>query len=246
MFDMQKYYKEYYNSMGDEAYLGEKVKNTSRMLVFKEWLNMVLKPGSLVLDIGCGDAIFAELMPEYTWYGVDINTEKAVGRIKPENLKSHDLMQTPYDIPDKSFDAIICSEVLEHLWDLRVVHKEAHRLLKDDGVYIISTPNFNWVMNIFENYSRLLSQFNLQWTIEHIRHYDYEVHKRYLEESGFTAEKVTGADAHYCSITHSICDGIQKGLKANGATVPMNLLHKWAGEGLPLYQHTIIVAARKK
>ena len=75
--EMNDYYKTYYQRMGDAAYTGESRKNTSRMLVFTEWLRSYCKPGDKVLDIGCGDAIFAELMPEFDWYGIDINTEKA-------------------------------------------------------------------------------------------------------------------------------------------------------------------------
>lgn len=257
MSDANAYYKSYYETMGDAAYLGEKSKATSRMLVFQEWLRAELKPGAKVLDIGCGDAIFAELMPEFEWYGVDINTEKAAIRHKrlfdwdahgegyPEALVQHDLMQPPYPWVDKYFDAIICSEVLEHLWDLRVVHKEAKRLLKREGLYVISTPNFDWISNHLEHFRRIMQVDGQGWTWEHIRHLNFDTHKAFLNECGFAVEKHTGADAHYCPIFASMCRAIRDGLRQQNIEVAEEVLHMWAGAGVPHYQHTVIVSSRK-
>lgn len=243
-----EYYKNYYNNIN--VYKGEDWKGTSRMLVFQDWLKKALKPGAKVLDIGCGDAIFAELMPEFEWYGVDINTEKANGRIKEGWLISHDLMQTPYPLVTGYFDAVVCSEVLEHLWDLRIVHKEAKRLLKRDGTYIISTPNHDWIQNQLECYRRDLSNFEQPWTIEHIRHYNYTTHKKFLNEVGFIVNKHTGADGHFDPITASICHAIHEGLNNHNPdsaklSISRELLHKWAGEGISYQSHTIILEAKK-
>lgn len=239
------YYQNYYNDKGEASYLGEKVKHTSRMLVFTEWLRGYLKPGAKVLDIGAGDAIFAELMPEFEWSAIDINTDRAKSRIKPGNLVTHDLMQTPYPFEEKSFDAIISSECLEHLWDLRIVHKEAKRLLKRDGVYVISTPNFDWLANHLEHYRRIMQMPGQHHTWEHIRHYAYDNHKLFLNDAGFIIDKHTGADAHYCPILANVCRGIRDGLRQNGIEVSEELLHKFAGQGLPYYQHTIVLASKK-
>lgn len=251
-----EYYKSYYDRMGQHAYLGESQKNSSRMLVFCEWLRSYLKPGDKVLDIGCGDAIFAELMPEFEWHGIDINTERAKSRIQdmqymaknPEfvRLQEHDLMKTPYPIwPEKCFDAIICSEVQEHVWDLRIIHKEAKRLLKRDGVYINSTPNFNWLQNIMEHHQRILSDFTLPWTIEHVRHYTFDTHQKFLNEVGFVVERHTGADSHYDPITANISRVIRDRLRESGTEVPEEVLHKWCGEAIPHLSHTTIIASRK-
>ncbi len=247
----QEYYKTYYDRTGDAAYLGEKAKNTSRMLVFQEWLRKELKPGAKILDIGCGDAIFAELMPEFEWYGVDINLERARDRLPPTDLESvprkaeQDLMKPPYPWPEKYFDAIICSEVLEHLWDLRVVHKEAKRVLKRDGLYVISTPNFDWITNHLESFRRIMQTKEAHWTFEHVRHYNYDTHKAFLNECGFVIENHTGADAHFCPVFANAARGVREGLRARGVEVDEAELHKMIGEAVPFYQHTIVLSARK-
>jgi 2-polyprenyl-3-methyl-5-hydroxy-6-metoxy-1,4-benzoquinol methylase len=256
MSDDISYYKSYYERMGSAAYLGENLKTSSRMLVFCEWLRAELKPGARVLDIGCGDAIFAELMPEFHWYGVDINIERASARIPKDpaglvsqtsysRLVEQDLMKPPYPWPEKFFDAVISSEVLEHLWDLRVVHREAKRLLKREGLYVISTPNFDWIQNHLEHFRRIMQVADQHWTFEHIRHLNFDTHKSFLNECGFVIEKHTGADAHYCPIFANACRSIRDGLREQGTEVDEYLLQKWAGRGVPHYQHTIILSARK-
>lgn len=251
-----EYYSSYYDRMKDKSYLGESAKHTSRMLVFQEWLRSYLKPGDRVLDIGCGDAIFAELMPEFEWYGVDINTERAIDRFRdhcernpdrPDEraLVTHDLMKPPYPWPEKYFDAIICSEVLEHVWDLRIVHKEAKRLLKRDGVYVISTPNFQWLTNHLEHFQRIRTMFEQHWTIEHIRHLDYDLHKRYLNEVGFVVDRHQGADEMYCPIMANAAQAIQFGLRERGHEISTQELGVMIGKGVPHYMHTVIIAAKK-
>jgi len=239
-----EYYKKYYADKGDIAYLGSKQKHESRFLVFKEWLTRELKPGAKVLDVGCGDAAFAQMMPEFEWYGVDMNIEKATV-LDPARVFSQNLMEPPYPFNDSTFDAIICSEVLEHLWDLRVVHKEVKRLLKRDGTYYLSTPNFDWITNHLEHHTRLMQTPEAHWTFEHIRHYNYQTHKRFLNDCGFSIELVTGADGHYCPIIANVCRGIRDGLRRDGIEVDEYRLHQLAGEGLPQYQHTIILKAKK-
>jgi hypothetical protein len=140
---------------------------------------------------------------------------------------------------------VITSEVLEHVWDLRIVHREVKRILKRTGTYFISTPNFEWVTNHLEGFGRIMQRSDAHWAFEHIRHYSYDTHKAFLNECGFAIERHTGADGHFCPIVGSICHGIAKGLEKKGITVDEYELHKFAGQALPHYQHTIVLAARK-
>lgn len=45
----------------------------------------------------------------------------------------------PY--PDSTYDLVTCTEVLEHLEHYRETIRETYRVLKDDGVFILTTPN---------------------------------------------------------------------------------------------------------
>ena len=48
---------------------------------------------------------------------------------------------TAMDLPDESFDVIICSHVLEHVLDDRAAMSEMRRVLKSDGWALINVPS---------------------------------------------------------------------------------------------------------
>ena len=47
---------------------------------------------------------------------------------------------TRMDLPDGSFDLILCSHVLEHVSEDRAAMSELHRVLTDDGLALVLTP----------------------------------------------------------------------------------------------------------
>ncbi|WP_099464660.1 class I SAM-dependent methyltransferase [Parabacteroides provencensis] len=117
-----------------------------------------------LLDIGCGSKPYLCNLEKYvdTYYGCDFVQSK-------EN--NVDLVCDAIDIPleNESFDTIISTQVLEHVFDTKKCISESFRLLKPNGVYIISVP--------------------LVWPI-HLAPYDFHRFtkygiKNYLEEAGF-------------------------------------------------------------
>jgi len=70
-----------------------------------------------------------------------INLDVAYQQHLP-NLTTADLAQgTPF--ADKTFDAVIIAEVLEHIWNDFGAVQEARRILKDNGKLIITVPFYN-------------------------------------------------------------------------------------------------------
>jgi SAM-dependent methyltransferase len=90
-----------------------------------------------VYDIGCGEKPFASFLEGKIakHIGVDI----ADGFY---NRSSIDLIGSAYDVPapDNSADAVILSQVIEHLETPRVAFKEAQRILKPGGLLFLSFP----------------------------------------------------------------------------------------------------------
>lgn len=241
--DIQQYYAEYYEKMGANAYLGEKVAQSSRMLQIQDWLAKHVKPGGRVLDIGAGDGTYAVQNPQYEWHGLDINISKCQG--KKITAVEWDLEQVPYPYPDQHFDAIVTSELLEHLFTPEKVIDQAKRMLKRDGVFIVTTPQHTWIVNVLQGFDNLVYDSDLSWRREHIRTYTYEAHRKLLARSGFGIEEYVGLDAHYCAVVHPMALKVQERLRENGVDVPVERLHQWMGQGLPLYQHTIGLVCKK-
>lgn len=191
MSDIYDYYHGYQTGTHDYGYKMEKWKDTSRVAFLKQYLTQLTPTEGKILDIGCGDMYMAGQLPGYKWTGLDAANEYSQGK-----AILHDLMQSPYPIDPETFDTVMCSEVLEHVWTPMVIHQEAFKALKPGGHYIISTPNFNnlsWVMN---HHKEVLFEAKQSHHYEHIRWFTYELHKRFLEEAGFTVIDYTGADAH--------------------------------------------------
>jgi SAM-dependent methyltransferase len=92
-----------------------------------------------VLDVGCGHSPYRFLLnPETTdYFGIDIvDAEKfdyANKEITPFNGR-----EIPFS--DEKFDCLICTEVLEHVYDFQVLIYEMRRVLKNNGIGIITIP----------------------------------------------------------------------------------------------------------
>lgn len=101
-----------------------------------------------VIDVGCGSGIFSNLAASmnYQVLGMDIshNAVKVLNKRYKKNKNLKFLQATAEKIParSKSADLILCFEVLEHLVNPSVSLSEIHRVLKDNGLAIISVPNW--------------------------------------------------------------------------------------------------------
>lgn len=236
------YYESYYKKGGE--YSMETHGSTSRTLTLRDWLTKYLKPGDKVLDIGCGDMMLSQHMPEFKWTGIDINIERAKGQATKHNLEA-----TPYPFEADSFDAVVCSEVLEHVWDMRDIHAETHRLLKYEGFYFISTPNFNWIDNKLEGFKRILFNPDAPWTLEHIRQYTPEIHAHFLRLANFEIIDATGADAQFSPFFIEARNVLKK-LLVNDCKLEEynndNKVDQVIGRMFPLSNHTICIAGRKR
>ncbi|MFI0435957.1 MAG: class I SAM-dependent methyltransferase [Parachlamydiaceae bacterium] len=101
----------------------------------------------IVLDLACGEGYGASLLADDASHvlGIDINPEvisHADDKYKKHNLTFMvgDITQVPLN-RDQQFDVIVCFEALEHVGAQDALLKEMKRLLKPDGILIISTPN---------------------------------------------------------------------------------------------------------
>jgi SAM-dependent methyltransferase len=108
-------------------------------------LQSVLKPGSTMLDAGCGDALVTKLLLEKIALdvsGVDIVGEAgnlARANVPSINFLVADLEKLPH--PDGSFDLVFASDVLEHTYKPAKVLRELYRLTRAGGYLFIGVPD---------------------------------------------------------------------------------------------------------
>ena len=115
-----------------------------------------INAGDTVLDIGCGEgrhSIGLYVDKEVNAIGIDLSMEDmktARSRIKDFSITDTNISSCVFGVGDiKSLpfkdnvhDAVICSEVLEHLDSLDNAVSEIVRVLKPGGVLAVSVPRF--------------------------------------------------------------------------------------------------------
>ena len=97
-----------------------------------------------ILEVGCGGGHVLRMFPEADLTGVDVSGEmlkKARRNLRgyPVQLLQGELHEL--DLPSGGFDAIICTEVLEHVVDPRAVLSQMKRLLRPSGRVVVTFPN---------------------------------------------------------------------------------------------------------
>jgi len=98
-----------------------------------------------ILEVGCGNGnICYQLAYEgHHVKGIDLDEASiayANAHFKNENLE-YEVKAAEELINGHTYDVIICSEVLEHLYDPISVLRTITRLLADNGILIVTTPN---------------------------------------------------------------------------------------------------------
>ena len=103
-----------------------------------------------VLDLGCGDGLFAEMLFEgQIDTGVDPDPQEI--KYARRRDKYRELIRTTGDHipkPDNYYTTILSNSVLEHIPDLPPVLREVRRVLHDDGRFYFTAPSEN-----FDRYS---------------------------------------------------------------------------------------------
>lgn len=106
-----------------------------------------LPHGSRILDSGCGEQIYKKYCQHLEYLAQDFGQYDGIGTGKGLQVKEFSYGHLNYtgncwqiDENDESFDAILCTEVLEHIPYPHETIKEFSRLLKPEGKLILTAP----------------------------------------------------------------------------------------------------------
>ncbi len=105
-----------------------------------------LVSGKKVLDVACGEGYGSYLLSNVAFQviGLDIDKKTILHAIKKYNHSNlsfvrGNVLELPF--PDGEFDAVISFETIEHLENQDQMLVELKRVMKKDGLLLISTPN---------------------------------------------------------------------------------------------------------
>ena len=102
--------------------------------------------GGKILEIGCGIGNISRQLGHYGYFvtGIDsdpVSIDVANSKNTKTNIRFLNVNAEDYANNENSFDAIICSEVLEHLISPDSIIKLAKKMLKTDGIFVVTVPN---------------------------------------------------------------------------------------------------------
>jgi 2-polyprenyl-3-methyl-5-hydroxy-6-metoxy-1,4-benzoquinol methylase len=115
-----------------------------------------LKQPLTIFEYGCAFADLISMVkhmnPEHEVYAVE--KVKEVARVAEARLGKgrvfNQSLERPVPLKPNSIDLVFSFDVIEHVRpsQVRGMLKECNRLLKQDGLCIFATPNFNWMMKL--------------------------------------------------------------------------------------------------
>lgn len=180
----------YWKLTGSYLLRKEKVTFISSDDIREKWIVERLKKlpaGFNVLDAGAGEQKYRQYCnhliytsQDFAQYSGDGDKGAHTGKWDYGKLDIiSDIISIP--APDESFDAILCSEVLEHIPNPHKVFPEFSRLLKKEGCLIITAP-FNSFTH-FDPY-HYCTGFNKAFYQEHLAVNGFEIVEM-IENGGF-------------------------------------------------------------
>lgn len=186
---------------------------------------LALKDTDRMLEIGCGNGYYLSLLNRLDFklnlIGIDndkvaLKNAKIYIKNKSVKLLYSDAESLPF--PENNFDKIIMSEVIEHVENEERVLKEAYRVLKPGGIFVLTTCNINypflwdpinWTLQHFFN-THIQKGFWAGIWNQHTRLYKKEQIEKATKKAGFKIEKVEFLTGWCLPFNHYIVNFIAK------------------------------------
>lgn len=147
-----------------------------------------------VLDVGCGSGqVLAALQaPGRRLCGVEF-ADEAARALEGKGIEGHavDLESERLPFADGEFEAVLCYDVLEHVFAPGRLAGEIRRVLRPDGVALLCVPN---TLNLFNRLVFLSGEFvdvmdtshrSDELFSNHVRLFSKALFERFLYASGF-------------------------------------------------------------
>ncbi|MBE0546035.1 MAG: class I SAM-dependent methyltransferase [Verrucomicrobia bacterium] len=189
----QKDYYEKYWTTGHDQYSGD---NQGYATNLRNWMRSQLRDiasDAAILEVGCGDGSFTRNLAEHSSRvtAVDISASQIErnARAHPEiKFLQHDVAQ-PFPFANSAFDAIWCSEVLEHLFDPGFAVREMQRVLAPGGRLLVTVPYHG----VFKDVLIALFRWDEHFAPgnPHIRFFTRKTLSQLAESAGFVEIKTT-------------------------------------------------------
>jgi SAM-dependent methyltransferase len=150
----------------------------------KKLISKYLKNTDSFLEIGCGDMSVSNYLPKnYCYNAIDISLhEYFISKTFKKHPSSNICLASAHKIPlaDESVSFLVISEVLYEIPDIELAMQEIARIMKKDGIAIISISNsYCYKYKKKGNHPKLQNFWSFESFIKFITNYNF----RFIEGS---------------------------------------------------------------
>lgn len=181
-----------YYQKGIKENILQRMWHTQKLKIVLDFIGSANREPKNILDVGCASGWFLskikEKYPKSKCSGVDVykkSIEYGKKLYTSLDLQYADAHRLPF--PDKSYDVIICTEVLEHVVEPKKVLEEIRRVLASDGIAIIEMDTGNFLFRLIWHWWTHLRQG--VWRDSHIHIFNIEKLEDLIQKSGFLIKK---------------------------------------------------------
>ena len=199
-----------------------------------------LPKGAHVLDIGCGQGFYLPLYAALGLVatGVELDPIPRAEALKKAAALGFTVLDAPAEnlpVPDAHFDAVVMSEVLEHLPDPALALAGVARVLKPGGLFLATVPNadyplawdpVNWTLETLRLTPIRKGMFAGIWA-NHERLYRPDLLTSQIAKAGLTPGPVIRQTRWCLPFTHNVVYGFGRALLEGGL-----LPKRWTAGGL--------------
>jgi len=180
-----------------------------------------------ILDVGCADGVIMKpLTQQHEIHGVDISVNLCK-MANESGIKAvrHDLEGGPLPYEDKFFDAVFCGETIEHHVDTDWLISEINRVLKPNGLLVLTFPNIRTLLSLgMMLFFDLPPMYAARYRAVHYRDFTLRTVKIVLKNHHFQLDRAIGSSFYLPKIDE---------------------FGSWLGTYFPSWTSTTIVLARK-
>ncbi|WP_165075757.1 MULTISPECIES: class I SAM-dependent methyltransferase [unclassified Desulfovibrio] len=226
---------EYYTALEDTEYVDT---FEERILQAQGFLKVIqrYKPFGKLLDIGAGCGVLLQAATELGYSAVGIEPSASLCEVGVR--RGLDIRQGvfPEVAPDRDFDIITITDVLEHVQAPDLLVREAAKYLRKDGVLFLTTPDSASFM------ARLLGRRWWHYRIAHICYFNRKNLATLLENAGLSILAMNRPVWHFKA--DYLVNRLKKYFPLPQALVNAEVWRKWTVP-LNLFDSWYAIAARR-
>lgn len=196
----KRFYDPEYNGYIEEkgrdfVYLPSPKREPANHMILNFICNQFNPRKARVIDIGCATGDFVKIAEDYGFeaFGCDFSKAALCYGYQKYQLKLVQGAAESLPLADETFDFVTMLHLIEHFPNPFSAIKEAKRILRKGGIFIVETPNYltyyyiqRYLSFLIPIYCKITGRYDLPWfPFDHLFHWTHKTLIGALSQEGF-------------------------------------------------------------